>query len=126
MVVLIVDDTRTITALLQVYLMGLDLEFDEARNGQEAYQKALLRRPALIISDVQMPVMDGFAFCAAIRGDPDRALSSTPFLLLTSLKDEASREKGRLVGATAFLQKPISVQELRGQVAAILGLVERK
>jgi twitching motility two-component system response regulator PilG len=46
--------------------------------------------------------------------------------LLTSLNDEASRRKGRLVGATAFLTKPVSVEELRRQVSTILKLPQKK
>ncbi len=118
--VLIVDDTKTITSVLQVYLMGWGLEFSEAKDGAEGLRRAKEVRPDLIISDVQMPVMDGFELCAAIRFDKE--LCRTPVVLLTSLKDDASRAKGRLVGATAFLSKPIAVNELRVQVSKILNL----
>jgi twitching motility two-component system response regulator PilG len=62
--------------------------------------------------------MDGFELCARIRAD--QQLHGTPFVLLTSLKDEASRRKGTLVGATAFLSKPVMVDELREKVGALL------
>ena len=120
MKVLIVDDTKTITALLQVYMMGWGLTFVEAKDGEEGLRKAREERPDLIISDVRMPVMDGFELCAAIRSDVD--LFSVPVVMLTTLKDEASRQKGRLVGATAFLSKPVSVDELREKVGALLHL----
>jgi twitching motility two-component system response regulator PilG len=118
--ILIVEDTRTITSLIQVYLMGWDLQFVEARDGEEGLQRAREARPDLIISDVRMPRLDGFEMCAAVRADA--FLHQTPIVLLTSLKDEASRAKGRLVGATAFLSKPVRVEELRSQVGALLGL----
>ncbi len=124
MKVLIVEDTRTITALLQVYLMGWDLQFVEARDGADGLQKARAERPDLIISDVRMPRMDGFELCAAIRADA--FLHATPFLLLTTLKDDASRQKGAQVGATAFLSKPVAVDELRERVSAILHLPREK
>ncbi|MDY7225183.1 response regulator [Hyalangium rubrum] len=120
MKVLIVEDTKTITNLLQVYLMGWGLQFFDAGNGVQGLAKARELKPDLIISDVQMPEMDGFALCAAVRGDP--SLHSTPFLLLTSLKDEASRQRGRMVGASAFLNKPVSVDELRERVRELLKL----
>ncbi len=120
MKVLIVEDTRTITSLLQVYLMGWDLEFVEAKDGVEGLRKAHETRPDLIISDVRMPGMDGFALCAAVRADA--LLKATPLLLLTSLKDEASLLAGRNAGATAFLSKPVMVDELRDQVAGLLKL----
>ncbi len=120
MKVLIVEDTKTITSLLQVYLMGWGLEFVEAKNGEEGLKAARELKPDLILSDVRMPVMDGFEMCAAIRSDT--ALHAIPVVMLTSLKDEASRQKGRLVGATAFLSKPVAVEELREKVGEILHL----
>ena len=124
MKVLIVEDTKTIANLLQVYLMGWGLEFFDATNGVTGLQRAREVKPDLIISDVQMPEMDGFALCAAIRADP--ALYATPFVLLTSLKDDASRQRGRLVGATAFLNKPIAVDDLREKVRDILKLPAKR
>lgn len=116
--ILIVDDTQTITALIQIYLMGQNIEFMVAANGAQGLAKAREFHPTLILSDVQMPVMDGFALCAAIRADDQ--LSHTPVLLLTSLNDAVSRAKGRLVGASGFLSKPVSVAELRAKVAEFL------
>jgi twitching motility two-component system response regulator PilG len=124
MKVLIVDDTRTLLSLIQIYLMGWGLEFVEAYDGLEALKKAQETRPALVISDVRMPGMDGFELCAALRAD--RALHDTPVVLLTSLTDPASREKGILVGATAFLTKPVTVQDLRAVVGKVLKLPPRK
>lgn len=124
MKVLIVEDTKTITSLLQVYLMGWGLDFVEAKDGEEGLRRARETRPDLIITDVRMPVMDGFELCAAVRSDRD--LHQVPVVLLTTLKDEASRQKGRLVGATAFLSKPVSVDELREKVGSLLNLPSRK
>ncbi|MBJ6765763.1 response regulator [Corallococcus sp. H22C18031201] len=118
--VLIVEDTKTITNLLQVYLMGWGLDFFDAPNGAVGLKRARELRPDLIISDVQMPEMDGFALCAAVRADT--SLHDTPLMLLTSLKDDASRQKGKLVGASAFLNKPVSVDDLRSKVRDILKL----
>lgn len=120
MKVLIVEDTKTITNLLQVYLMGWNLEFFDAVNGVQGLARARELKPDLIISDVQMPEMDGFALCAAVRADP--ALHATPFVMLTSLKDDQSRQRGRMVGASAFLNKPIAVDDLREQIRSILKL----
>ncbi len=124
MKVLLVDDTRTLLSLIQVYLMGWQIEFVEAKDGTEGLARAREHRPDLVISDVRMPGLDGFELCAAIRAD--RALHQTPLVLLTSLADEASRKKGKLVGATAFLTKPVSVEELRKTVGDILRLPARR
>ena len=124
MKVLLVDDTRTLLSLIQVYLMGWDMEFVEARDGKQGLDQARLHKPSLVISDVRMPGMDGFELCAAIRADKD--LHGTPIVLLTSLNNDASRRKGRLVGASAFLTKPVSVDELRRTVSEILKLPTRR
>jgi twitching motility two-component system response regulator PilG len=100
------------------------MEFLEAKDGIEGLAKAKSARPDLVISDVRMPGMDGFELTAAIRSDRD--LHQTPVVLLTSLNDDASRRKGKLVGATAFLTKPVSVEELRKTVGDILKLPAKR
>lgn len=114
MKILIVDDTNTVRTLVQLYLLASGWEFEEARDGAEGLAKARAMKPDVVISDVRMPVMDGFELCAAIRGDP--ALRHVPVLLLTMLDDDASRERGRVVGATAFLKKPVSPGQLKDAV----------
>jgi twitching motility two-component system response regulator PilG len=123
MKVLLVDDTRTLLSLIQVYLMGWQLEFHEAKDGLEGLARARALRPDLVVTDVRMPGMDGFELCAAIRADA--VLHHTPVVLLTSLNDDTSRKKGKLVGATAFLTKPVSVDELRRTVGTLLKLPPR-
>lgn len=124
MKVLLVDDTRTLLSLIQVYLMGWKMEFIEAKDGLEGLARAKEHKPDIVISDVRMPGMDGFELCAAIRADP--ALHATPIVLLTSLNDETSRKKGKLVGASAFLTKPVSVEELRKTVGTLLKLPPKR
>ena len=114
MKILIVDDTNTVRTLVQLYLLSAGWEFAEARDGAEGLAKARTMMPDVVITDVRMPVMDGFELCAAIRGDP--ALRHVPVLLLTMLDDDASRERGRVVGATAFLKKPVSPAQLKDAV----------
>jgi twitching motility two-component system response regulator PilG len=118
--ILMVDDTKTLITLMRVYLMGWDLEFHDAHDGAAGLQEARRIRPDLVISDVKMPGMDGFQLCAAIRADP--ALARTPVILLTQLEDQAARDRGLLAGATEFLKKPVSVENLRQVVARVLKL----
>lgn len=118
MKVLIVDDTNTLRSLVQIYLLAHGWEFVEAQDGADGLEKARALRPDVVISDVKMPVMDGFELCAAIRSDP--ALRSIPVVLLTMLGDDASRQRGKLVGASAFLTKPIAPEKLRETVRALV------
>lgn len=124
MKVLIVDDTKTLLSVIQIYLMGWGLEFVEAYDGAEGLRKARESRPDLVISDVRMPEMNGFELCAALRADP--FLRATPVVLLTALSDAASRDQGLLVGATAFLTKPVTVEGLRSVVRKALKLPQGK
>lgn len=119
MKVLIVDDTETLRSLVQVYLLQRGWEFEEARDGAEALRKIRERPPDVVVSDVSMPVMDGFELCAAIRTDP--RLKAIPVVLLTMLGDEASRMRGQLVGANAFLTKPVSPARLKEAIHAAAG-----
>jgi twitching motility two-component system response regulator PilG len=123
MKVLLVDDTRTLLSLIQVYLMGWQMEFIEAKDGLDGLQKARAHKPDLVISDVRMPGMDGFELTAALRSD--RVLHAVPIVLLTSLNDDTSRKKGKLVGASAFLTKPVAVEQLRQTVGKLLKLTEK-
>lgn len=119
MKVLIVDDTNTLRSLIQIYLLAQGWEFAEAKDGAEALAKIRAQKPDVVISDVRMPVMDGFELCAAIRSDPE--LRDIPVLLLTMFGDDAARQRGQLVGASAFLTKPISPEKLRDAVRVATG-----
>ncbi len=116
--VLIVDDD-----LLQRLPMRAALEQDgfvvlEAENGQDAWQLMGQRRPDMVISDVVMPVMDGFELCQKIRRRDE--LQHLPILLATSLEDLASIKYAYQVGATDFITKPINWDLLGHRVRYIL------
>ena len=117
--ILIVEDTRTIPEVIKVYLLGNDYEYQLAPNGVEGLKLARTARPDLIISDVKMPGMDGFQLCEAIK--KDAALKLVPVLLLTSLRDDATRAEGKRVKADGFLNKPINAAELVQLVKSFLG-----
>jgi CheY-like chemotaxis protein len=118
--ILIVDDTKIHLSLFQVFLQGRDVEFLTAENGQKALDIARANRPDLIVSDVKMAGMDGFELCLQVHEDRD--LARTPVVLVTSLTDDASRRRGRMVGAADFLNKPVDVKEIRRVVAKHLGI----
>lgn len=116
--VLIVDDAPTIPALIQVLLMGMGCEFRVAVNGRSALTTAQEFQPDLVISDVEMPELDGYGLCEALRAEP--SLRGTSVLMLTGLHDEEARRRGLRAGADGFLTKPVSAPALREAVSRIL------
>lgn len=120
MKVLLTEDNATIVAVTKAYLAPLRLEVHAAKDGKEGLEIALRIQPDLILSDAQMPNMDGFQFCAAVRANA--ALRAVPFVIFTGQNDEATQRKGRMVGVTAFLSKGIPPAELTRKVAELLNL----
>ena len=96
---------------------AMDIAVIEAESGQEAIQRLRIRRPALVLLDVMMPAMDGFAAVHAIKREPGPFV---PVILLTALDDPASRAKGINAGADEILAKPVHPFELRLRCRAML------
>ncbi len=117
-VILVVEDEDAIRNNI-VRLLGLE-GFDtvSAPDGQAGLAQARAHAPDLIISDVNMPGMDGFALLAAVRADP--ALGTTPFMLLTALDDRGNMRRGMRTGADDYLSKPFTRTELLDVVQAQL------
>ncbi|MDP3178859.1 MAG: response regulator, partial [Spirochaetaceae bacterium] len=101
---LIVDDSPTQVQELQYILEKCGHRVQSARNGAEALAMLAKARPTAVISDVVMPVMDGFALCRRIKDDP--ALGTIPVILLTSLTDPDDVIRGLECGADYYLNKP--------------------
>lgn len=109
--VLIVDDNNQNLYMLQVLLEGHGYTVDAAQNGAEALQKAGQCPPDFIITDILMPVMDGFALCRAWRAD--ETLKHIPFLFYTATYTDPKDEAFAVgLGADAFLVKPMEPEEL--------------
>ena len=90
--ILIVEDEHTLRRLLE-YRLGKQYDVRTASNGEEGLERVNEQLPDLIISDIMMPKMDGFAMQASLQDRADtRAI---PFIFLTAKADEASRLKGR-------------------------------
>lgn len=117
--VLVVDDDASlhqlITAILQI--IG-DLRIESAFNGREALEKAKATVPDLIISDINMPDMDGLSLVQHVRETAD--LEATPVLLLTARADTQDKYQGFLQGADDYLVKPFDATELQLRVKALL------
>ena len=107
--VLIVEDNKTLRRLLE-YRLGKVFDVRVAEHGQRALEMVEEQLPDLIVSDIMMPVMDGFALLAALRGDP--AMQAIPFIFLTAKSDDLSRQKGLRKGVDDYLTKPFDVDHL--------------
>ncbi|MDF1563009.1 MAG: response regulator [Deltaproteobacteria bacterium] len=118
--ILIVDDMRTIRALLGAYLEGADYRYLEAESGVDAIQNLVVYQPDLVISDINMPGMSGIEFCNQARDIP--GFEELPVILITS-DPEAARGIGDLdeKQKNALLTKPLDPDEIRELVKRFLG-----
>ena len=117
--VLVVDDSEVTRAILARTLRGAGFEVLEARDGAEGAMTALRERPAVVVTDLEMPTMDGFPLLRLLKADP--ASAHIPVLILTSHGEAASRYWGLRTGADAYLTKDYRRSEL---VATVTRLVE--
>jgi CheY-like chemotaxis protein len=114
--VLNIDDDAVQRALLNAVFRKLGLEVLQAANGQEGISKARNERPDLIVSDVNLPEMNGFAIMENLRKEPVTA--TIPVILVTANPNEADQRRARESGAVGYLPKPIPIPELQALVMA--------
>ena len=117
--ILIADDNLDMRRYMRRLLSGA-YHVDEAADGEAALAIALATTPDLVISDVMMPRMDGFALLQALRRDP--RTESVPVILLSARAGEESHVEGLLAGADDYLLKPFSARELLARVSSRLDL----
>jgi DNA-binding response OmpR family regulator len=116
--VLIVDDAPTIVISLEFLLKREGYRVSVARDGEEGLAAIRDARPDLVVLDVMMPKLDGFAVLEAVRADP--AVAGTRILMLTAMGREADQKKALGLGADAYLAKPFSTHELVDLVRELL------
>jgi DNA-binding response OmpR family regulator len=117
--ILIADDDPDILALVSFRLERAGYEVVQARNGEEAVQVALARRPDLAVIDVMMPRIDGYEATRQLRQQEET--SRMPIILLTARVQEEDIARGFDAGADDYVRKPFSPQELGSRVQAALG-----
>ncbi|MGH1347152.1 MAG: response regulator [Nannocystales bacterium] len=116
--VLVVDDDPWILRMVTATLQKRDYVVDTAREGRQALQRASANPPDVIISDVMMPVMDGWTFVEQLRRDP--RLSTIPVIFLTALGKDEARIAELGLSPDDFLAKPFRFDALEKRVAAAL------
>jgi two-component system cell cycle response regulator len=117
--ILVVDDSEVTRAILSRTLRGAGFEVLEARDGAEGALTALRELPSAVVTDLEMPTMDGFPLLRLLKADP--LCANIPVLILTSHAEAASRFWSLRTGADAFLTKDYRPHEL---VATVRRLVE--
>ncbi len=118
--ILVIDDDPAVQILLKRMLEKQGYQVIAVSNGKNGIEKAVVSRPAMIICDWLMPGLSGLDVCRYIKKDPN--LSTTFFILLTSLDSVDDRVKGLDAGADDFITKPIEQNEMRARVRAGLRL----
>lgn len=111
--ILVVDDDESIRELLRLHLSAAGYEVHVAEDAIAAGYIVLRSPPDLIISDVNMPHMDGFEFLAALKAD--NTLPRIPVIFLTS--DEEGDDRGKALGAVGYITKPVRADRLLQLVA---------
>jgi len=111
--ILVVDDDDSLRELIRMHLSSAGYEVSTAADAISAGYQVLKNPPDLIISDVNMPHMDGFEFVAALNAD--KTLPYIPVIFLTSLEDGDHR--GKELGAVGYLTKPVRADKLLALVA---------
>ena len=112
--ILIADDSATAVAQMSKTLAPLGHVILTARDGEEAVSRIREEHPDLVILDLIMPKVNGFQLCRVIRSDP--ALKGLPIIVVTSMDRESDRYWGLKQGASAYICKPFSPEELADTV----------
>jgi CheY-like chemotaxis protein len=117
--ILVVEDVPNVLELLEVTLRFKGYPVITARNGQEALERVNREHPALIITDILMPKMDGFALAHALRKDP--RTRQIPFIFLSATYVTPEDKKFAMsLGAMRFIEKPIDTEDFLLTIAEIL------
>lgn len=116
---LIVEDNRQIVEVLKKYLVHADYEVDAVYDGKQALEAFERQRYELILLDIMLPELDGYAVCREIRKG-----STVPIIMITAKSEDADRILGLEIGADDYIVKPFSSKEVVARVNALLRRVQ--
>ena len=117
--VLAVDDSRTMRGMLRMALGAAGFEVTLAEDGVDGLEKLGGIEPDVIISDINMPRLDGFGFIEEVRRDPARA--GVPILVLTTESAAELKDRARSLGATGWIVKPFDEAKLVAAIRRVSG-----
>lgn len=116
--VLVVDDSNSIRDMVSFTLKSAGYETQEAKDGQEGLNIAQGNGFDLVISDVNMPIMDGITLCQELRKLPN--FKFTPILMLTTESSGEMKMQGKAAGATGWLVKPFNPEKLLATIKRVV------
>lgn len=112
--IMIVDDSASMRRVVGIALKGAGYEVIEGCDGKDALSKLTGQKVHMIISDVNMPVMDGITFLKSVK--QMAAYKFTPVIMLTTESEESRKREGQAAGARAWVVKPFQPEQLIGAV----------
>lgn len=116
--VLVIEDNETNLYLTTFLLSKAGHEIVQARDGRSAIELASTMKPQLILLDIQLPIMDGYAVAGALRANP--ALADVPIVAVTSYAMVGDRERILAAGCNGYIEKPIDPDTFVDELAAFL------
>lgn len=117
--ILAIDDSASIRQMVSFTLKSAGYEVLDAVDGQDGLEKAKSNSISLVLTDQNMPRMDGLTLIRTLRSLPQ--YKSTPILMLTTESSDAMKQQGRAAGATGWLVKPFDPQKLLEVVKKVIG-----
>lgn len=116
--ILIVDDSASLRQVVSIALRGAGYEVIEAQDGKDGLSKLSVSKVHLIISDVNMPIMDGITFVKEVKKLPN--LKFTPIIMLTTESQEEKKKLGQEAGAKAWVVKPFRPEQMLAAVSKLI------
>ncbi len=117
--ILAVDDSASIRVAIKIALSGAGYTVSEAVDGSDGLAKAQAGAYDLIVTDLNMPIMDGLTMIEEIRKSP--AHTGVPIIFLTTESDAALKQRAKAAGATGWLTKPFDPEQLTKIIKKVLG-----
>lgn len=124
MKILVVDDDKTTRKILGMYLKSRGYDVAYAENGLDAMEKLGMENFNLVMTDLNMPYMDGLELIKRLRSEP--ALKDMPVLMVTTEADEEERQKAMEAGANGYLVKPVTADVVSDNIRDILSEIFAK
>jgi len=116
--IMVVDDSASVRQLVGIVLKGAGYDVIEGCDGKDALAKLTGQKVHLIISDVNMPNMDGISFVKAVKQMPNYKF--TPIIMLTTESQESKKQEGQAAGAKAWVVKPFKPDQMLGAVEKLV------